>query len=201
MNAVPQTPVAPSEMPFSSEVVPTTVSATVTTAVPAVPPAKEPQVANEQQAASEQRARSDRRKKPTSPWDAFRFRGRRMHNRRGDEHRQEYFVDRFSNGILLVVLLLIIATLVDAALTIHILSSGGEEVNPLMEILLNHSIEAFVFGKYLLTVVGLPLLLIFKNHYLFGTPLRVGHLIVVAVLLYVVLICYQVVLIQNCVGW
>jgi hypothetical protein len=153
------------------------------------------------QSEEEQRARSDRRKKPTSPWDAWRLKGRRMRNRRTNEHRQPYFVDRFSSGMLLCVLMLIVASLVDAALTIRVLRAGGEEVNPLMECLLNHSLEAFVIGKYLLTVVGLPLLLIFKNHYLFGTRLRVGHLIGVAVALYCVLIGYQIVLIENYVGW
>lgn len=124
-----------------------------------------------------------------------------MKNRREEEHKTAYYVDRFSSGMLLCVMLLVFSSLVDAALTIRVLSAGGEEVNPLMDILLNHSIEAFVVGKYLLTVVGLPLLLIFKNHYLFGTPFRVGHLIGVAVALYFVLITYQIALIETCIGW
>jgi hypothetical protein len=151
--------------------------------------------------AAEQRAKSDRRKEPTSAWDAFRLAGRRMQNRRTDEHRLPYYVDRFSRGMLLCIFMLIFASLIDAGLTVHLLYAGGEEINPLMDRLLNHSIEAFVIGKYALTVVGLPLLLVFKNHYLFGTRLRVGHLIAVVVALYCVLIVYQVVLISRCAGW
>jgi hypothetical protein len=152
-------------------------------------------------AGGEHRTRSDRRKKPTSPWDAFRCGGRRMKNRRAEEHRQPYYVDRFSRGMLLCIVLLVAASLIDAAFTIRLLRAGGQEANPVMDRLLSHSVEAFVIGKYLLTVVGLPLLLIFKNHYLFGTALRVGHLIGVAVALYVVLIGYQIVLFHQYIGW
>lgn len=103
--------------------------------------------------------------------------------------------------MLVCVMMLIVASLVDAGLTIHVLRGGGTEVNPLMDYLLGHSDMAFVVGKYVLTVVGLPLLLIFKNHYLFGTRLRVGHLIPVCVALYAVLITYQIMLIDQRVGW
>jgi hypothetical protein len=153
------------------------------------------------QAQSEQRARTDRRTEPTSPWRAFFPTGRRMRNRRGSEHCRSYFVDRFSFGMFLGVGMLILGSLVDAILTVRILQAGGEEINPLMDQLLSHSLEAFVLGKYVLTVVGLPLLLIFKNHYLFGTCFRVGYLVPVAVALYAVLIGYQIVLIHRYVLW
>jgi hypothetical protein len=149
----------------------------------------------------ERRAEPDRRQTPTATWRAFLPAGRRMRNRRGSEHRRPYFVDRFSCGMLLGVAMLILASLVDAILTVHILQAGGEEINPLMDRLLSHSVEAFVLGKYVLTVVGLPLLLIFKNYYLFGTRLRVGHLVPAAVATYGVLIGYQILLIHQYVGW
>jgi hypothetical protein len=175
MKASSPIPVVPSDSPFSADSKPRT--------------------------NGEQRGQLDRRTTPTTAWRALLPAGRRARNRRGDEHRRPYFVDRFSFATFLGVVMLIVASLVDAILTVHILQAGGEEVNPLMDRLLDHSVEAFVLGKYLLTVVGLPLLLIFKNHYLFGTPLRVGHLIVVAVALYGVLIGYQIMLIHQYVGW
>jgi hypothetical protein len=147
------------------------------------------------------RSQADRRQKPTSPWGAFPPAGLRMKNRRAREHCQPYFTDRFSPVIFVGVILLIVATFVDAGLTVYVLHGGGCEVNPLMDRLLSHSIEAFVIGKYLLTVVGLPVLLIFRNYYLFGTQLRVGYLIPVSVALYAVLIGYQVILIDQRIGW
>jgi hypothetical protein len=150
---------------------------------------------------AERRSQPDRREKPTSPWAALPPAGDRMRNRRGEEHRQPYFTDRFSPVIFAGVLMLIAATFVDAGLTVYVLHRGGCEVNPLMQRLLSRSVEAFVIGKYLLTVIGLPVLLIFRNYYLFGTQLRVGHLIPVSVALYAVLIGYQVILIEQRIGW
>jgi hypothetical protein len=142
----------------------------------------------------DRRCQPDRRQDPTGPWEAFSLTGRRRRNRRADEHRQPYFVDRFSLTMLLGVLALVAASLIDAALTVQLLFVGGKEINPLMERLLTYGIGPFVVGKYLLTVAGLPLLLIFKNYHLFGTRLRVGYLIPVFVALYCVLIAYQLVL-------
>lgn len=103
--------------------------------------------------------------------------------------------------MLLCILMLVVGSLVDAGLTVHVLRGGGVEANPLMDYLLGHGVMAFVIGKYILTVIGLPLLLIFKNHYLFRTRLRVGYLIPVCVALYAVLIVYQILLINRHVGW
>ncbi len=147
------------------------------------------------------RAATDRRQTPTSPWAALWPTGRRMKNRRAVENGEPYYVDRFSAWMWIGVLALVIASLADACLTVRILFGGGAEMNPIMAMLLDHSIEAFVAGKYLMTVIGLPVLLIFKNHRLFGTPLRVGHLIPVCITLYAVLIGYQIVLLDAGAGW
>ncbi len=123
--------------------------------------------------------------------------GYRMRNRRADEHRRPYFVDRFSAGMLTFILMLLLATLVDAVLTIRLIEAGGSELNPVMKQLLDRGFLPFLIGKYLLTVLGLPFLLIFQNYYLFGTKLRVGYLIPVTVALYAILIAYQLVLMQR----
>lgn len=146
----------------------------------------------------EKRQQDDRRKTPTSPWAALSPWGRRMVNRRAEEHMTSYFVDSFSPLTFVAVMTLIVASITDAFLTIELLEAGAHEVNPLMDHLLSYGPWAFLLGKYALTVGGLPLLLIFQNHYLFNTSLRVRHLIPAAIVLYAVLISYQLVLIQSC---
>lgn len=146
---------------------------------------------------TERRQKSDRRKKPTSPWAAFSPAGQRVACRRAEEHRRPYFVDRFASSTFLVIMMLVVASLLDAILTIQLLGAGAQEVNPVMDGLLLYGIEPFLLGKYVLTVAGLPLLLIFKNHYLFGTRFRVGYLIPATVALYAVLIGYQLMLMQQ----
>ena len=148
----------------------------------------------------DQRSQSDRRQKPTSPWAAFPPAGQRMACRRASEHGRPYFVDRFSSGMFIVILTLIIASIIDAILTIQLIEAGAKEINPLMDRLLDHGILPFLLVKYVLTVAGLPLLLIFKNYYLFGTPVRVGYLIPIAVAMYLVLIGYQLALMHKYVG-
>jgi hypothetical protein len=163
------------------------------------PPADTSSEAHDRIAESEndQRTQSDRRMEPTSAWAAFPPAGQRMLHRRANEHRRPYFVDRFSTATLVCVLLLLIASIVDAILTIQLLQAGCDEINPLMDRLLNLGVLPFLLGKYALMVTGLPVLLIFKNHYLFGTRFRVRYLIPMAVLLYAVLIGYQLVLMHR----
>jgi hypothetical protein len=163
-------------------------------------PQPEPLVEAIAEPAVERRRRPDRRTRPTSPWAAIWPGGRRAKNRRAEDRRRPYFVDRFSSAELVFVLALVAGSLIDAGLTIYILlDGGGAEVNPLMRCLLDRGIDTFVIGKYLVTVVGLPVLLIFNNHRVFG--MRVGRFIPVAVALYAVLISYQIVLIHTHIGW
>jgi hypothetical protein len=152
------------------------------------------------QPGAEQRTQPDRRQNPTSPWSALPPAGLRTQNRRAEEHQRPYFVDRFSLTMFIVVLFLIIASLVDAVLTIQLLEAGGDEINPLLNHALSHGVIIFLFVKYILTVGGLPVLLIFKNHYLFRTRVRVGYLLPFAVTLYAVLIGYQLVLMHKYIG-
>ena len=120
-----------------------------------------------------------------------------MRARRAVEHRRPYFVDRFPTTLFILIIAVLLLCLVDAVLTLDLLQRGSEEFNPLMSCLLQHGMRPFLIGKYAMTAIGLPLLLIFKNHYLFGTRFRVGYLIPIIVVLYLVLIAYQALLIVG----
>jgi hypothetical protein len=157
---------------------------------PPTTPENMPRVPN---ADLDKRARTDRRQKPTSPWDVFRLRGRRSHARRTEEHLRPYFVERFSPILLTLGLMLLMATLLDGVLTLHLMTAGAEELNPLMDRLLSIDMKAFLLGKYVLTAVGLLFFVFFKNFY-FGKRIRIGHFIPIVIALYVVLIVYQIVL-------
>lgn len=141
---------------------------------------------------SERRTVPDRRLLPTSPWAALVSGGQRSLNRRANEHLQHYFVDTYSAHTLFQVVLLLALSIVDAAITLLLIQTGCEEINPIMNHLLNYGLLTFLVGKYVLTASGIPLLLVFKNYYLFGTCFRVGYLIPVFIGMYVCLIGYQV---------
>lgn len=120
-----------------------------------------------------------------------------MKNRRGSEHLAPYFVDRFSRGTLAIIVLLLVLSIVDAVITLVLLEEGCEEVNPIMGFFLGYGPLAFLMGKYVLTVAGIPVLLVFQNFYLFGTRIRVGYLIPIFIFLYGVLIAYQFTLLRG----
>jgi len=137
------------------------------------------------------RQQVDRRKRPTSIWDTLRGRGRRVQNRRAGDHAAPYFVDRFPMTTFLLILVLLCLTLADGLVTLYLMDVNCQEINPLMRYLLHKGPVHFLVGKYALTVAGIPILLVFKNFNLFGTDIRVGHLIPVFALLYLLLILYQ----------
>ncbi len=103
-------------------------------------------------------------------------------------------MDRFDTVTLAMVLSLLSLTILDGVLTLELLDMNGEEANPLMGYLLNRGPLAFLLGKYILTAIGLPFLVVYKNYPMFGTRFRAGFLLPVFIGLYVTLISYQWVL-------
>jgi hypothetical protein len=84
-----------------------------------------------------------------------------------------------------------VLTLVDGMLTIVLVDLGFEEANPVMRYLLDRGPIDFFIGKYLLTAVFLPVALVMNRYRLFGTRLRVGHIVFLVVGSYLALIAYQ----------
>jgi hypothetical protein len=144
-----------------------------------------------------ERARGDRRKRPTSLWDAFRLRGRRMRNRRADEERKPHVIDRFPTYLVASGLLMLLLTIVDGVFTLVLLDADCEEANPAMGYLLGHGPMAFLLGKYALTAAFLPVCLVLNRCFLFRTRFRVGYLFPIFVALYILLVGYQLVLLSR----
>jgi len=138
----------------------------------------------------------DRRQRPTSPLDAFRRGGQRAQVRRSEERQGAFFIDRFDPVTLAMIVTLLCLTIADGVLTIELLDTNSEEINPLMQHLLTRGHSAFLLGKYVLTAMGLPLIVVYKNHPFCGTRFRVGFLLPVFIGLYVTLISYQWILLE-----
>jgi hypothetical protein len=142
------------------------------------------------------RDRPDRRKRPTSPRDALRGKGRRKAPRRREERSGDYFVDRFGAATLAMIVGLLGLTITDGVLTIELLDRNSEELNPIMAQLLGRSHHAFLAGKFLLTAAGLPFLVVFKNYRMFGTRFRIGYFLPAFVGLYLLLLSYQWIMLE-----
>ena len=111
--------------------------------------------------------------------------------RRESDHARPYLVDRVPGSFLVAATLLLVLTLVDGVVTIFLLEHGFEEANPVMAYLLTRGHASFLIGKYILTAVFLPVALVMNQYRLFGSRVRVGHLLPLAMILYLVLIVYQ----------
>ena len=141
----------------------------------------------------------ERRQRSTRP---FRFiilfwhvlLGRQSYGRRQDDrfkllwHRHEprYFALTF--GILAL-------CLTDAMLTLHILSRGGVELNPVMDVLIEFDTHAFVFAKLLMTAMGLAVLIVHANIRLMRI-MPVGGLVHALLPMYGSLIFYELILLN-----
>jgi hypothetical protein len=138
-----------------------------------------------------QRQQGDRRRRPTSPRDALNPFGRRSWPRRAEERRDVFFVDRFHATTLAMVVALLCLTLLDGILTLELLDLNSEEANPFMAQLLTRGPIAFLVGKYTLTAAGLPFLVVYQHHRIFGGRFRVGWLVPLFIGLYLALLYHQ----------
>jgi hypothetical protein len=137
------------------------------------------------------RRTTDRRRRPTGPLDTFRLRGRRARIRRDRDKGDACFFDRFPLRTLAVVVSVLLLTLLDGVLTLELLDTNSEEINPLMRGLLDRGPLWFLLGKYVLTAVGLPFLVVYQDYRLFATGFRVRFLLPIFLSLYVALVAYQ----------
>lgn len=78
----------------------------------------------------------------------------------------------------------------DAYFTLKIIRYGGNELNPIMAAAIDHTPVVTMIIKYLLTIVGITIILIFKNFMFFG-KIRISYFIYVIFLIYVVLVSYE----------
>jgi hypothetical protein len=85
----------------------------------------------------------------------------------------------------------LLLTLLDGVLTLELLDTNSEEINPLMRGLLERGPLWFLLGKYALTAVGLPFLVVYQDYRLFATGFRVRFLLPIFLSLYVALVAYQ----------
>jgi hypothetical protein len=74
--------------------------------------------------------------------------------------------------VFFAVLCIISLSIVDAYLTLELVSRGAEELNPIMAYYLEKSPLTFFTVKYLLTCAAIIMILSIKESYLFGSKVR-----------------------------
>jgi hypothetical protein len=131
----------------------------------------------------------DRRSRPTRPFSKYFLIGRRSQARR-EEEKRNFFVDSYGSHYFILIVLILLLCVLDAYFTLRIIRFGGSELNPLMISALNTKPTLVMVIKYLLTAVGIIIILIFKNFYFFG-KIRIAYFIYVVFFIYIILVAYE----------
>lgn len=133
-----------------------------------------------------QRTLCDRRKCPTPAFSKYTFYGgKRKTIRRGHDKKTHIFVDIYSTRLLIVILLLLALSCLDAFLTLTLIEKGlVVEANPIMAFFLNYGVLPFSLIKFATTSAALIMLCLFKNVKITRIGLPVAINIYLAVIIY-----------------
>lgn len=142
----------------------------------------------------DRRSGVDRRSQQRGGWRYW-LSGRRSVPRRRDDRRKAYRLDRYSVRTLVLILGLILLSVTDAVLTLHLISHGARELNPVLRYFLQHGPLAFFLAKYLLTCLPVFLIILNQNAFLFRSRFRVKTLYILFLLPFVVVIHWQLYLV------
>ncbi len=120
---------------------------------------------------------------------------RRSHPRRANDHRF-HFVDWYSAHLLAIAIGISLLSTADAFLTLTLLNSGADEMNPIMAALLYHSATAFTVFKMATTGICV-LALVALSRYRFMRVIRVEIVMYIVLGTYISLIGYELWLLNK----
>jgi hypothetical protein len=119
---------------------------------------------------------------------------RRTGRRASDRHRP--IIDWHGPGLLASAVLVLVLCVVDAFLTLWLITDGAIEANPLMAPLVQGDVQGFAITKLALTGGGIVTLVAIQRFRIFRR-IRVGTLVHTILLAYLVLISYELGLIAH----
>ena len=112
---------------------------------------------------SEKRSGEDRRTHRFPKLRYLLFPGRRTKVRRKEDLDHTFYFDRYSSSLFAAIVAILLLSVLDALLTLHLISVGSTELNPVMSYFLEYGPFVFMGVKYFLTCFGVVILLLFRN--------------------------------------
>ena len=144
---------------------------------------------------AEYRRGKDRRTNHKGRLKYFLFNGRRERIRREEDSRQVFFFDRYHPKLFAAITAILMLSIFDALLTLILIDKGSTELNPVMAYFLQHGLLPFIVVKYLLTSIGVVILLIFKNVFLTKVKIYTHSLFPAVIIAFVAVIVWELFLI------
>ena len=111
----------------------------------------------------ERRSGQDRRQYNHSLFKRLVSRGLRESTRRADDRNGIIVFDRYKPSQVVSIIIVLILSLLDALLTLILLSQGAKELNPVMQFYLNYGAREFIYVKYGLTALPMLIILFAKD--------------------------------------
>ncbi len=140
-------------------------------------------------------ANRDRRRKLVFSLMYGGLKPRRRTGRRASDHHQP-IIDWHGPGLLASSVLVLVLCVIDAFLTLWLMTEGAVEANPLMAPLLDGDVQRFAITKLVLTGGGIVVLVAIANFRIFRL-IRVGTLVHTVLFGYLALVSYELVLVAN----
>jgi len=142
------------------------------------------------------RSKTDRRQNTLGSFFGQFHRGRRRGERRDDAGEPSYYVDLHEPWLLTSVVLVLVLCVMDTYNTLTILEHGGEELNPVMKVLIEYNVWVFFILKYVVTALGL-IVLVMHKHFSFLKVIKTHWLVAACLIGYTILIIYEFVLLSR----
>ena len=111
--------------------------------------------------------------------------------RRATDRQGIKFVDEYDHAFMGVIIFLVILSIIDGFMTLHLLDQGAHEINPLMSFCLDLGPWFFLASKFLLTCSGVMCLLVVSNSQVFGDRIQVRDVFPAMLFLYLVVMAWN----------
>jgi hypothetical protein len=145
----------------------------------------------------EERRRIDRRTNNKARLKYLLFNGRRERSRRDEDRGKAFIFDRYNQKLFFAITVILVLSILDAVLTLVVIQRGATELNPVMAYFLEHGTLTFIVAKYVLTSIGVLILLIFKNVFLTKIKIYTHSLFPCVIFVFMTVIAWELFLIYS----
>ena len=145
----------------------------------------------------EKRRDTDRRKNHKERLKYLLFKGRRERVRRDEDRERVIIFDRYTPKLFATIAVILMLSILDALFTLILIENGSSELNPVMAYFLQHGFLPFILAKYILTCIGVVILLIFKNVFLTRAKIYAHSLFSAVIVTFLVVIAWEIFLLTR----
>jgi hypothetical protein len=139
----------------------------------------------------------DRRKRQVPSLKYIIFGGRRKKIRRKEDKDKLIILDLYSNGIFALAIVILALSALDGLLTLYLMNSGSQELNPFMSYLIDFNPRFYLAVKCIITTAAIIFLIVMRNYKSKLLGIRISKLLTTTALVFFAIIVYQLYIILN----